>query len=125
MDKTETAAVIAIVYGLLEAVKLLTKALIDKKNGVKPQPAYKNDFLEHVGKFFQEMTESLREMHTDIKEIKHISVVVDPVTNFPRIWNDSPQAKRTHDNVNRLADVTEEIAKTVTETAKNIEGLHA
>jgi hypothetical protein len=112
MDKTEIAAVIAIVYGLLEAVKLLTKALIDKKNGVtKPQPTYKHDFMEKLGEMMEAHAKILNGIASRMERVEPLILAVDPATNYPRIWSDSPQQKRTHDNVSNLVELQEEMVK--------------
>lgn len=120
MDKAETAAIIAVMYGLLEAVKLLAKALIDKKKGAAPQPAYKHDFMEQLKEAFAELTDSLRSMQADVQQIKSVTSTVDPATNWPRVWSDTPQQKRTHDSVGNMAAILQENSAMITEIHKKV-----
>lgn len=115
MDFKETAAFVAVIYGLLKAIEMLIKALVEKRNG-KPQPAYKHDFMEQLTHMFAQLTESLKSIGDDVNQIKTPIIAVDQSTNWPRVWTDSPQSKRTHDNVSKLLETTEELAKIAGET---------
>lgn len=115
MSATETGVLVAVIYGLLKAIEMLIKALVEKRNG-KPQPAYKHDFMEQLTHMFAQLTESLKSIGDDVNQIKTPIIAVDQSTNWPRVWTDSPQSKRTHDNVSTLVDTTHELTKLVTET---------
>lgn len=118
MDTKETVALVAVIYALLKSIEMLVKAVVDKKKEKSsPRPyMHKEDIFEQLTAMFRQMTEALKEIRSDVGSMKPTIMALDPNTNWPRTWTDSPQQKRTHDNVNRLVEVTEEIAKTTSET---------
>lgn len=112
------------VLGLLYALVKLVEKLVDKREKAKQPSHYREDFLEKLGAVLEAQTHrieaSTAHFNQRLDSYDKIVLAVDPSTNYPRMWADSPQQKRTHDNVSNLIDIQEEMAKSVIEIHKAV-----
>ena len=105
--------------GLVGFCLLIIWNLVKNKGKAGSSP-YRQDFLEKLGEMLQRHTHEIQQVSAHLAEQGKVVLAVDPVTNFPRLWNDSPQQKRTHDAVTNLLEMQEEIAKSVSEIQRKI-----
>jgi len=85
----------------------------------------KHDFMERLGEMMHQQAVVLKGISDSMGKIEPIVVAVNPVTNFPRIWADSPSETQTTQDISTILDIQEELVKVVTETSLKVDKLHA
>lgn len=110
MDATSVTA-LGVIYALIKIVE----KLIEKREKQKT-PSYRDSFLEQLGGMMEANTKLLNSISAKQERFEPIIMSVDAETNYPHIWANNKQAKRTHDNVNTLVETTHELARMVGDT---------
>ena len=115
MDYTQVGAI-----GLCYVLVKVIEKLIDIKAKPKALNPYREDFLERLGAMMEANTKELNKISESHAKIEPLIVATDLDTNFPHIWTNHKQAKRTHENVNRVLEFQEELAKTQNDILKEV-----
>ncbi len=103
---------------ILAALKAFAAYEKSKGRGEK-LPDYKNKFLDELGDMLRAHTEEIREVNSQLTKFTPIIMAVDG-NNYPKVWSDHEQQRRTHENVNSLTESVPEIAKTLGEVHKKL-----
>lgn len=111
---TQTAGLLGLCYAL---VKIVEK-ILDQKYKKVP---YREDFMERLGVMMEAHTNAIKEFREHQQRIEPIILATDENLT-PRLWPDKGQAKRTHDAVGNLVDITEEMGKSVSEIHRKVIG---
>jgi hypothetical protein len=88
----------------------------EKKQGRgESLPAYKNKFFDELGDMMRAHTEEIRTVNSHLAKYDPLITAVDQ-NNYPKVWSDHEQLRRTHENVNNLMEINEELVKVVQDT---------
>lgn len=104
--------------GLIAIIWYLIHQNGKKKQGDLPQ--YKSKFLEELGAVLHEHTASMQRIEHRLEKYDPIILPVDPETNYPNIWSNNRQAKRTHETVSAINETLSELVNMTAEIDEKV-----